>query len=327
MNDLISVIIPVYNIELYLERCITSIVNQTYQNLEIIAVNDGSTDGSLQVLQTLAKKDSRIKVIDKVNQGVAIARNTGLDYALGRYIVFVDGDDYIEPSMIQCLATLMENYKVDLSLCKISESGSVIEDKVYPIRQYNHHQLMEGIFKDQEISSHPVNKLYRKEIFDQLRFPSGTIVEDMALAHELMQKVNSAVLTEAPLYIYDTTRMTSTSNSKAKSIPASYDRAKVMVNRYALANAKYPDLKEIIVPQMVNFLLSSYAKMLPEKDKYAKDLIWIFDILNSNKECILMSPHVDKIYKLIVKAILDNQRFIINLSCWGYRFLLYMKYK
>ena len=117
MDEKISVIVPVYNVEQYLERCVDSIINQTYKNLEIILVNDGSTDNSGQLCDELAKKDDRIRVIHKKNGGLSDARNVGIDEAESELIGFIDSDDYIDEDMYELLINNMKNANADLSMC------------------------------------------------------------------------------------------------------------------------------------------------------------------------------------------------------------------
>ena len=117
MDEKISVIVPVYNVEQYLERCVDSIINQTYKNLEIILVNDGSTDNSGQLCDKLAKKDNRIRVIHKENGGLSDARNVGIDEAKSDLIGFIDSDDYIDEDMYELLINNMKNANADLSMC------------------------------------------------------------------------------------------------------------------------------------------------------------------------------------------------------------------
>ena len=117
-GELITVIVPVYNVKDYLQQCVESICGQTYQNLEILLVDDGSTDGSGKICDELAKKDTRIKVIHKPNGGLSDARNAGLDVATGDYIGYVDSDDYIEPDMFEILLTNIEEHQADISCCR-----------------------------------------------------------------------------------------------------------------------------------------------------------------------------------------------------------------
>lgn len=114
---MISIIVPVYNAEKYLNRCISSLLNQTYYNLEIILVNDGSTDNSKKICKNAAKNDSRIKLINSVNEGVSLARNKGLKEANGDYISFVDSDDYVEPDYVEKMLLTLKSKKVDIVYC------------------------------------------------------------------------------------------------------------------------------------------------------------------------------------------------------------------
>ena len=121
MEKLISVIIPVYNVVNYFDRCINSIINQTFKNLEIIIVDDGSTDGSSEACDKIAKIDNRIKVIHQINMGLSAARNAGLNIATGEYIAFVDSDDYLHPRMYEILYKEMTKNEVDMVICEFNE--------------------------------------------------------------------------------------------------------------------------------------------------------------------------------------------------------------
>ena len=117
-QDLISVIVPVYNVENYLKRCLDSIINQTYQNIEIILIDDGSTDNSGNLCEDYKKIDNRIKVVHKTNGGLSDARNTGIKKAKGKYITFVDSDDYVEYDYVEYLYNLIKKYDTNISFCK-----------------------------------------------------------------------------------------------------------------------------------------------------------------------------------------------------------------
>lgn len=135
MNDLISVIVPVYNVEKYLERCLDSIVNQTYKNLEVLLVNDGSKDASLNICEEYALKDQRIKVISQENKGAAAARNTGINNAVGEYITFVDSDDYIDLNMYEEMMEINNQYNCDVVMCDCyKEKDNLREVFTHPIR-------------------------------------------------------------------------------------------------------------------------------------------------------------------------------------------------
>ena len=182
MNDLISIIIPVYNVEKYLDKCIDSVVNQTYTNLEIILVNDGSTDNSPEICNVWADKDNRIKVINKENGGLSDARNTGLAAANGVFIAFVDSDDYLVPDMYEKLINTIYQTESDIALCKFryvyeTEQYSLCSADSYDITEYTAFNAMSALIDDR-IRQVVWNKLYRSEIAKDIMFDVGKFHED-----------------------------------------------------------------------------------------------------------------------------------------------------
>lgn len=169
----ISVIVPVYKVEPYLDKCISSIVNQTYKNLEIILVDDGSPDNCPAMCDAWAEKDSRIRVLHQRNQGGGAARNAGLDLASGSLIAFVDSDDYIVPDMYAHLYTLLEQ-SVDIAECSYVEV--VGDDAVfacgYETHSYTVQEAMEEHIRDRVFRQLIWNKLYRRHVMDGIRFPT-----------------------------------------------------------------------------------------------------------------------------------------------------------
>lgn len=185
--ELISVIIPVYNVEQYLVRCMNSVLNQTYKNLEIILVDDGSTDNSGIMCDEYAEKDSRVKVIHKSNGGLSSARNAGLDIAKGEYIGFVDSDDWISADMYSMLYELINRGNYDISICGIartydSQSNAFYEKSfIEKITEYSSIAFQKKILKvnTQDSNHYAVNKLYSKKVFKNARYPNGLIDEDV----------------------------------------------------------------------------------------------------------------------------------------------------
>lgn len=205
-TDLISVIIPVYKVEKYLDKCVQSVVDQTYRNLEIILVDDGSPDRCGEMCDAWAQKDSRIKVIHKTNGGISDARNAGLDISTGEYIAFVDSDDYIHPNMLKNLFNLTQVYQADMVMCGyevVSESGELISpvlptlanecilDKNEAFRLTDHGEFVIAW-----------NKLYKKCLFLTVRFPYGKIAEDAFIMHELIYNASRICACSQPLYSY-----------------------------------------------------------------------------------------------------------------------------
>lgn len=205
MQELISVIVPVYNVEKYLKKCIKSIMSQSYTNLEIILINDGSTDNSGKICDELKDRDKRIKVIHKSNGGLSDARNAGLKIANGKYIGFVDSDDYIAEDMFETLYNINKKYNSDISIVSFYE---IYKDKVIGVRDSKKLQeltkidAMKELLIDTNIQSYAWNKLFRRELFEGLEFPTNKNFEDIATTLLLFEKANKVVLLEKPKYYY-----------------------------------------------------------------------------------------------------------------------------
>lgn len=193
-HELISVIIPVYNVEEYVEKCINSILDQTCNNLEIIIINDGSTDQSSNICHSLALTDSRIHVIDQENAGLSEARNAGLRIAKGAYIAFVDGDDYIDDRMYETLYNRLILDKSDLALCNIryvDENQRCLDEKRYNLKNevLCEERFWHGYYGQFHIPYVVSwNKLYKREIFKDIAFDKGKIHEDEFILHKIISQ-------------------------------------------------------------------------------------------------------------------------------------------
>lgn len=202
---LISIIIPVYKVEKYLEKCIQSVINQTYENLQIILVDDGSPDNCGKICDEYAKKDHRIEVIHKSNGGLSDARNKGLEIAKGEYIGFIDSDDYIESDMYEVLYNLLKQYNADVSICNfytVSQGKIAIKNAENGIKEYNRIEILKEVLLDNNIQSYAWNKLYKKELFDEIKYPVGKKYEDIGTTFYLLEKCNKVVVTGKPEYYY-----------------------------------------------------------------------------------------------------------------------------
>ena len=205
LQELISVIIPVYKVEEYLTRCVDSVINQTYKNLEIILVDDGSPDNCGIICDEYAQKDSRIKVIHKENGGLSSARNVGVDVAKGTYIAFVDSDDFIHEEFIEKLYEILKSNDADISQCDfIKTNGEKPNlDTEETIKVYDNISFLDSMYKVNGV--HIVvawNKLYKSELFAEIRYPEGKIHEDEAVIHLLIHKANKCVRTNRQMYYY-----------------------------------------------------------------------------------------------------------------------------
>ena len=202
MNSKISIIVPVYNAQKYLKRCIDSILNQTYENIQLILVNDGSTDGSLDICKESCV-DSRVSVIDKKNEGVSSARNCGIDLACGEYIAFVDADDALNKDYINKLYKKCTQYDADIAICGYIKNGKeclVNRKKSDEILDFK--ELGRCIISDKSIGVMPWGKLFKREIIGSIRFLQGRIYEDDLFCFQVYSNCHKVVKINEPLYYY-----------------------------------------------------------------------------------------------------------------------------
>ena len=205
MSDLIRVIVPIYNVEKYIERCINSILNQTYKNIEIILVDDGSPDMCPKICDEFAKKNSRINVIHQENRGLSAARNIGLSKANGKYICFIDSDDYIDKDMISTLYTNLIRYDAEISCCghvDVYESGKIVKTKENLIEVFDTMEALRIFLYTQKIDVIAWNKMYCRSLFDDVCFTEGKLFEDHFTIYKLLSKTKKIVNTTQPLYYY-----------------------------------------------------------------------------------------------------------------------------
>ncbi len=209
MEDLITVIVPIYNVEDYLDRCVKTICQQTYKNLEIILVDDGSPDRCGQMCDDYARQDERIKVIHKPNGGLSDARNAGIEIATGEYLVFVDSDDYIHQEMIGRLYNALKVYRADLAVCGYEEVTEEQEaDVTRPMK--GEEEILVGdedkkrhLFGPDFIAFHVAwNKLYKRSMFAQERYPKGKIHEDEFVTYKLVDRAERIVYLKENYYFY-----------------------------------------------------------------------------------------------------------------------------
>lgn len=206
-EKLLSVIVPVYNVENYLARCVDSILDQTYENLEVLLVDDGAKDSSGAICDAFAAKDSRVKVIHKVNGGLSSARNAGLEAAAGEYIAFVDSDDWIEPDAYAHLMDVMEKFDVRL-VCggRYDVDGKTGEKKVglCPKKEetISAEELVGRIFLWDGCDSSACDKLYHRSLLENFRFPEGKVCEDVPVTYKIVLEAEQVALSDRPFYNY-----------------------------------------------------------------------------------------------------------------------------
>ena len=203
----ISVIVPVYKVEKFLPRCVDSILGQTYRELEVILVDDGSPDGCGAICDAYAAKDSRVTVIHKENGGLSSARNAGLDRAKGEYIAFVDSDDWIEPEMYGHMLALTEKYDAKL-VCAgrydVSEKTGEKKVGLCPRKEeaVSAEEMAGRIFLWQGCDSSACDKLYHRSLLESFRYPEGKVCEDVPVTYRIVLAAGKAVLCDRPFYNY-----------------------------------------------------------------------------------------------------------------------------
>ena len=206
MNDLISVIIPVYNVEEYLEQCLNSVLKQTYKNIEIILIDDGSKDNSGIICDDFEKKDNRVKVIHKPNQGVSSARNRGLEESKGKWIGFVDSDDWLEPSYFEELLECAKKNKADIVGCGYNRAIGNKKEAINnsgEIKTLNSKEFLIKILNPQSGYGFTHMKIYKKDIIQNLLFDTElTVGEDSLFNEQVTLNVNKVCVLEKSLYNY-----------------------------------------------------------------------------------------------------------------------------
>lgn len=206
--ELISIIVPVYNVEKYLQRCIESLISQTYKNIEIILVNDGSTDNSGEICRAYAQKYKNIVLIEKENEGISVARNTGIEIAKGSYISFVDSDDYIQNIFIERLYNLCKKNNSEVAICDFERTQQnnlnfTLLDQTGDEKVSTPEEMMfRCCNKNKTKETLAWNKLYKKELFSDIRYPKGRIYEDLATTHKVLYKANLISECNDKMYAY-----------------------------------------------------------------------------------------------------------------------------
>ena len=214
MNPLLSIVTPVYNVESFLDRSVQSILSQSYRDIELILIDDGSTDGSSSLCDELAKKDSRVKVIHKENGGVSTARNVGLEIASGEYLTFVDPDDFLAPDTYMVNMEYLTAHK-DVDILQYPYCNYISDDKILNYHRPAEHLLVgaEQIFSNWWSGS-PLeyviwNKIYKRSLWDGVRFKVGHISEDTCLVPQFVSRAHSIYISEKGLYYYQRDRVDS----------------------------------------------------------------------------------------------------------------------
>lgn len=319
----VSIVVPVYNMEKYLEKCMDSLVNQTLEDIEIIVVNDGSNDNSIKILNKYKKKyPNKIIIIDQENQGISAARNNGIDIATGEYIGFVDSDDYVKYDMFEKLYNKIEKSKSDIVVCNYQKYFMKSEEyiDIDMVKNINKNNIFEEPTILNKIYFAPWNKLYKRSLFENIRFPIQKKYEDINAILKVFFKAKKIDKISECLYIYriNENGETLTINKKICDIVFIFED---LIN-YIKGDKKYDliksEFKKLCIDQLFYYLILSYSI----KDKryimdFRKDVI---RVLNKNfknwKYTFIFDSKLEM--KLISKLIISNNllfNLFINTKC------------
>lgn len=300
-NPLVSVIVPVYRVENYLHRAVDSLINQTYTNLEIILVDDGSPDRCPQICDEYAGQDSRIKVIHKPNGGLSDARNTGLAIASGDYLVFLDSDDYLHIKAIEILISEAIRHKACIVCCGMNIVDS--DNNIYDHRKCDENFVSNNIdatkllLQDRFPHNFACGKLYKRELFDNLQFPVGRLYEDTATTYLAVNRAKSVLCLKDCLYYYERGREGNITSelSSAKAAKSYYHGCLNSLDRirFCKNNSNYLDMMPTVYRQ-----LFSWSKLCLES------------AIKSGKKEYLN-------YFTEVKAILDKAAVRLPIRLWA----------
>jgi len=293
MNELISIIVPVFNVENYIKRCIESLINQTYTNIEIILVDDGSTDKSKDICDEYSKKDKRIIVIHKKNGGLSDARNIGIEASKGNYISFVDSDDYVTNNYVEFLYTLIIDSNSDIAMGKhyivydkrIINTGSGNKLLLSP------KEALEKILYSDDLDVSAWAKLYKKSLFENIKFPVGRLYEDSATTYKLIDSSKKITFYSVPIYYYIIRKNSITNykfdNKKFDLILSTKEMRDYVVN-------KYPSLTGAAERRLMYAYLSTLTQLVRSNDNNKRKYDELIIYIKKNRKKILKNKKVPK---------------------------------
>lgn len=263
-NDvLVSVIVPIYNVQEYLQRCVNSILTQSHSNLEVVLVNDGSSDDSLKICKSFEEKDSRVRVLSQKNSGQAVARNRGLNVIVGNWVVFVDSDDWLEPTMIEDLLDVAISYDVDIASCAVNLINGKTANRTEPTKEitlFSPDEAVFDLYRQKKIRFEIWNKLWRKDVIGKKRFRKGHLCEEVDFDFDVFYKANKIAHIDKCLYNYVVQRPGNTISSFKKSKLHIFDDFEKMMVKYEReGNVKLKKIMSCIGAKFaMNLYLSAY---------------------------------------------------------------------
>lgn len=303
MNNKISVIIPVYKVEEFLDDCVQSVLAQTHTNMEIILVDDGSPDNCPAMCDSWSEKDKRIKVIHKPNGGLSDARNAGLEIATGEYISFIDSDDWILPEMYERMLSLIQKENADICACNIRSYHSDHEE-VWGFKEYftgKSEQILDMLYSDTKYPVSTWNKLYKRDCWKELRFPVGKICEDAFTTYQLVHNAGRIVQVPEAFYCYrirPQSIMTSAFSVKRM------DEEEAWRANYEFVKKYYPALYKKAFRfylQKVHVLIRTISR--EQREEYSQQFKYLKNIMKTNMMFMVFKSGLN--WKYRIKFALD----------------------
>lgn len=299
---LISIIVPFYNVEEYLEPCLLSIKNQTYKNIEVILVNDGSVDNSINICEKIISEDNRFKLFNKPNGGISDARNFGIEKATGEYISFIDSDDEVTTDYIQYLYELIVKYntKISVTAHTINNNDSkFIFHGFSSERKITQKEALKSILLDNGVDLSPWGKIYKKDLFDNIKYPTGFIFEDTATTYKLIYKCDFVACGNESKYFY---KIRSKSITTCVNFLQKMDLIKYTNIMCDSIVEKYPDLAAAADRRRVWAYFSTINQLIKTKDsnQYKDQYNVLKEYLLSKKKIILSGKEYTKRDKIAI---------------------------
>ena len=301
MSCKISVVVPAYNVEKYIEKCVDSIIGQTFADIEIILVDDGSRDKTGKICDGLALKDERVTVIHKQNGGLSDARNTGINAANGEFICFIDGDDYIHPQYCEMLLNLITTNNADISVCgfkKVEGYNIEFENKeLHETNIFDKSAAMQELITGEKFMNYAWNKLYRKSLFYNVSYPVGRNWEDLGTTYKLFEEAKKVVYNCSELYFYVQRTNSITSTVSVKGVLDIYELEK---ERYEFLKGKYSGLCDFLEYRICIAAYNVWSAALTNKFDSAllSNVNSAVDFLNLKSKYVVKNKNCGRGYKI-----------------------------
>lgn len=313
IKEKVSIVVPIYNVEKYINRCINSIVNQTYTNLQIILVDDGSLDNCGKIADEYAKKDSRIDVIHKKNGGLSDARNFGVKKITGDFTLFVDSDDWLDKNMVETMVSTINEFNADVvqvAFYYTYKDHLLYDDRFYkedsePVI-YNNNELMKELVINNKVKNFAWGKLYKSSLIKDIPFKKGVLFEDVFWAHNVMKNVNKYVIIHKPLCYYLQREDSIVSNYSIKNL----DILKGLKERHKFIESNYKGLTDKSLNLILRTSILHYNLLVMNSSKDKKGIY--------RKE---IRKYILENYKDLKKSINDKEEDLKNqlmlFKLWG----------